>query len=372
MGLTDYSLYYSLIALSIAAFVGTIYLWPHLGKRKVAHVLGRIGVLLVTNILIVVTLGISLNNYGGFYTSWSDVFGINNSTTTKVEPTALVSNQLKRITAADLKGGKVSPNGSVTIDREVAGSTSGEHGHVWIVLPKSAVKEIKQSRKPISLTSYRVIQALPGFPGTPLGWLNRLNIVSNLESEWNTRKLPASIAILTDTNLLHGYDGECFNTPGGPQIESWLSTDIHQFAAQFLGVKQTGWAIMGTSTGGWCAPMLALRHPQMFIAGASIAGYFTPEPNKSLSTGLSNQLKKEYDLRAIIKKTHPKVAIFATIAPSDHGSYFQTIHFIADMKNLISIRTVNLKGQGHNFAAWLPAIKPALQWAGTEFARNKQ
>ena len=370
MGLTDSSLYFSLIALSVGSFIGAIYLWPNLAKRKVAHVLGRIGVLLVTNILIVLTLGISLNNYGGFYTSWSDVFGINNSST-KVEVATLTSNHIPRITTADLKGGEVSPHGTVTIDREVAGSTSYEHGHIWIVLPKSAVTEIKKSRSSINLSNYRVIQVLPGFPGTPLGWIKRLNTVSNLEAEWNSKKLPASIAILTDTNLLHGYDGECFDTPGGPQIESWLSDDVHQFATQFLGVKADGWAIMGTSTGGWCAPMLAIRHPNLFIAGASIAGYFTPQPNKSLSTAISKELKKEYDLRAIIKAKHPKVAIFATIAPSDHGSYFQTIHFINDMKNLISIRTINLKGQGHNFDAWLPAIKPALQWTGTGFARNK-
>lgn len=372
MGLTDSSLYYSLIALSITSFVGAIFIWPRLSKARASHVLGRIGVLLLTNILIVVTLGISLNNYGGFYTSWSDVFGINNSNTTQVESTALTSDQIKRITAADLKGAKVSARGSVTINREIFGATSKEHGHLWIVLPKSAVDEIKKSRKPISLSNYRVIQALPGFPGTPLGWINRLNIVNNLEAEWSSGKLPASIAILTDTNLLHGYDGECFDTPGGPRIESWLSADVHQFATQFLGVKSTGWAIMGTSTGGWCAPMLAIRHSDMFIAGGSIAGYFTPQPNKSLSTADSDQLKKEYDLRSIIRKTHPKVAIFATIAPSDHGSYYQTIHFINDMKNEISIRTINLKGQGHNFDAWLPAIKPALQWAGTEFARNQQ
>lgn len=370
MGLTDSSLYFSLIALSIASFIGAIYLWPFLAKRRVGHVLGRIGVLLVTNILIVVTLGISLNNYGGFYTSWSDVFGINNAST-QVEPTALVTNQIKRITAKDLLGGKVSASGTVVIDREVAGSISHEHGHIWIVLPKSAVSAIKKSSQPIDLSGYRVIQALPGFPGTPLSWIKRLNIVSNLENEWSSGKLGNSIAILTDTNLLHGYDGECFNTPAGPQIESWLSADVHQFATEFLGVKSNGWAVIGTSTGGWCAPMLAIRHPDYFIAGGSIAGYFTPQPNKSLSTALSDQLKREYDLRSIIKKNHPKVAIFATIAPSDHGSYYQTIHFIDDMKNEISIRTINLKGQGHNFSAWTPAIKPVLQWVGTEFMRSK-
>jgi len=363
MGLTDKSLYYSLIVLSIAAFISTIYLWPKLAPKKVPHIVGRFGILLLTNLLIVTTLGISLNNYGGFYTSWSDAFGIQSNTTTLKDAVNL-SSTAKRISASDLKHGKISASGTVTIERILNGKQSGAAGHVWIVLPKSAVNEITKNKSQADLSKYRVLQFLPGFPGTPLGWINRLHIVNFLESAWKTKKLPPAIAVLTDTNLRPGVDGECMNIPHGPQIETWLNQDVHDFASSLLGVLPNHWVVFGSSTGGWCAAELAIRHPDHYIAGASIAGYFSPEPSKAFDVATKAKLANEYDLRQQIKNRHPAVQIFATVAPSDHGSYFQTIHFVNDMGKLIPIQTVQLTGQGHNFDAWLPAIAPALRWAG--------
>ena len=369
MGLTDKSLYYSLIVLSIAAFICTIYLWPKLAPKKVPHVVGRFGILLLTNILIVTTLGIALNNYGGFYTSWSDAFGIQSSSTTLKDAANVSTTSVTRISAADLKNGKVSKNGTVTIERVLNGKASGDSGHVWIVLPKSAVTAIKKFGSSADLSHFKVLQFLPGFPGTPLGWINRLHIVSFLESAWKAKHLPASIAVLTDTNLQSGLDGECMNIPGGPQIETWLDEDVHTFATSWLGVPATDWVVLGSSTGGWCAAELAIRHPNHFIGGASIAGYFTPQPSKSFDTKTRTQLLQEYDLRARVKSQHPAVSIFATVAPSDHGSYYQTIHFVNDMQSLLPIGTLTLKGQGHNFDAWLPAVAPALRWAGNLFTK---
>ena len=367
MGLTDSLLYYILIALSILAFAATIYLWPALSRRHILHISGRVAVLLITNLLIVVTLGISLNNYGAFYTSWSDLFGIETTPMAVYDAPSQFSNA-PRITAQDLVSGSVSAAGTVTIERIVRGKSSGEQGHVWIIFPKSAVAKIK-SGAPLDLSLYKVLQVLPGFPGTPLGWIKRLDIVQNLETAWGNKKLPQSIAILTETNLLHGYDGECFDTPNGPQIETWLTTDVKTFATSWLGVKATGWGIMGNSTGGWCAPMLAIRHPDQYVAAASIAGYFTPQPSKSLSPEVAAALSKEYDLRAIIKETKPQISIFATVSPTDRGSYFQTIRFVSEMKNKISITTLDLAGTGHNFQAWIPAITPALDWFGTKLKK---
>ena len=368
MGLTDSSLYYSLIALSFAAFIATIYLWPVLAAKKVPQVLGRVGMLLLTNLLVVTTLGIALNNYGGFYSSWSDAIGIT-STKTTLTDAANVATSTLRITPADLKHGTVSQEGTVTIERVLNGKVSGDAGHIWIVLPKSAVTAIKKSNGRADLSHYKVLQFLPGFPGTPLSWIKRLHVVSYLEGAWKAKHLPSSIAVLTDTNLQPGLDGECMNIPGGPQIESWLDTDVHTFITSWLGVPSRDWVVLGSSTGGWCAAELSIRHPQHFLGGASIAGYFSPQPSKSFDLATRTQLLKEYDLRARIKSAHPVVSIFATVAPTDHGSYFQTIHFVQDMQNSISIRTITLKGQGHNFDAWLPAVSPALRWAGNIFTK---
>lgn len=369
MGLLDSSLFYLLLTISIILFIATIWFWPKLSPSKLRFIIGRFFLLLLTQTLIVTTIGVTVNNYGDFYGSWSELLGINSASAgTAASP--LVFNSAASIKADDLSKADISPGGSAIITRQLAGKKSGEHGQVWIVLPKSVVTQIRGSSQPMSFANYRVIQVLPGFPGTPRIWIDRLDIVRKLEISQLHSGLPPTIAILTESNLLRGYDGECFDTPGGPQIETWLSDDVKEFAKNLLGVQPDKWAIMGLSTGGWCAAMLAVRHPQHFIAAVSVAGYFTPQPNKGLSKKVADQLRITYDLRAIIKATHPKISIFATVAPLDRGSYFQTIHFVEDMKDDIQIRTIALQGAGHNFRAWEPAISPALDWMGNEFMSN--
>ena len=369
MGLLDKSVFYTFFIFAVIVFVAIIVFWPKLAPWKFRCVLARIFALLIAQLLIVTTIGLAVNNYGEFYGSWSELLGIN-STSVSNAALPLVFNSAAQINRNDLANAVISPGGSAIINRELDGKKSGEHGQVWIVLPKSAVDQIKNSKSSLNLSNYRVIQFIPGFPGTPRIWLDRLDVVKNLETTQSNNSLVPTIGILTESNLLRGYDGECFDTPGGPQIETWLTNDVAEFAKNLLGVKTSNWAVMGISTGGWCAAMLTVRHPHHFVAAVSIAGYFTPQPNKGLSTSVATTLLKKYDLRASIKAQHPKIAIFATVAPLDRGSYFQTIHFVEDMKNEIPIRTIALHGAGHNFTSWLPAMSPAMDWVGKEFEKS--
>lgn len=347
-------------------FILTILIWPKFAPQSIFNVFKRILTLFITQVLLLASVGVAVNNYGGFYGSWSELLGINsNSSMSQANLTSLDS--IKTIDANVLKKAQFSKNGSAIMNLDIFGNVSKETGQVWIVLPKSAVNKIKKGNS--DLSKYRVIQFLPGFPGTPAIWFKRLDIQNKLEMAQKAKNLPPVIGIFTETNLKNGFDGECLDNPGGPLIETWLTTDVHNYMDKWLKLSQKRWGIIGISAGGWCAAMIALRHPGKYLAGASIAGYFTPEPSKSLKQAVRKKLLKEYDLRQTIKKNRPDVSIFATLSPSDRGSYFQTAHFVADEKNNLKINTFPLTIQGHNFSAWLPAITPALNWFGGEFKK---
>lgn len=367
MGLTDSSLVIILTLLALITFTITILIWPKFARKSIFNIFKRIIILSITQFLILASIGVALNNYSGFYDSWSELLGVND-VPSNVNANLKNINSTNSIRFSDIAKARLSQNGSAIINRNIYGNKSNEIGMAWIVLPASAVTKIKLGNS--DLSNYRVIQFLPGFPGTPNIWFKRLDILNKLEIAQKSKKLPPVIGVFTETNLRNGFDGECLDTPGGPYIETWLTSDVHTYMEKWLNLSQKRWGIVGISAGGWCAAMISIRHPEQFMSGGSIAGYFTPEPSKSLPQKVRVELLKEYDLRRIVIKNQPDTSIIATLSPSDHGSYFQTLHFVNDLKNSLKIKTLYLKHQGHNFTAWLPAITPILNWFGGEFNKK--
>jgi drug/metabolite transporter superfamily protein YnfA len=70
MGLTSKKLEFLVAASALAAFVLAVWLWPRLGRRNWRSVLGRVGVLVGTQILTLSAIGLFANTYFGFYGSW--------------------------------------------------------------------------------------------------------------------------------------------------------------------------------------------------------------------------------------------------------------------------------------------------------------
>ncbi|WP_208853204.1 hypothetical protein [Streptomyces albofaciens] len=67
-----------LAALSAAALlVLTIWLWPRLSKRGWRAILGRVGLLLATQLAVFVVIGLFVNQSIGAYATWADLFGEN-------------------------------------------------------------------------------------------------------------------------------------------------------------------------------------------------------------------------------------------------------------------------------------------------------
>ena len=75
MSLTDPHLFTILVILSVLAFVGVVIFWPKMAKGGFRSVLLRISTLVLVNLLVITSIGVALNNYGQFYSSWNELLG---------------------------------------------------------------------------------------------------------------------------------------------------------------------------------------------------------------------------------------------------------------------------------------------------------
>ena len=354
MSLTDPKLPITLITLSCLIFAALISFWNRLSKKGVKTVLARVLSLVLLNLLIVSSLGVVLNNYGQFYSSWGELFGV------RSKPPLIVNTPNEKISRDMVKLGKLSPEGSLTIRRIVRGEVSGITGEVYFSLPPSYVNALKSGVAPRN--DYPVVTFLSGYPGYETAWIKGMQVVSREESLLKAGKMPEVISVFPQVNVAGQFDAECMNVVGGPQVESWLSQDVYSFTNQWLDISPQPWNIVGYSTGGWCATMLTLRHPDHFAKAASIAGYYRPTPAKQVTPEEKVRLKNEYDLYALITRSQIPVSVLVVNSTDDRGSHASTNEFLRRTKGYLKTTEIVLNGVGHNFNAWKEVVNPILIW----------
>ena len=75
MGLTSNKVLVVAVVLALALFFATVWLWARLARRGWRAVVGRVGLLLVTQVVLFAAVGLAANRSFLFYGSWADLFG---------------------------------------------------------------------------------------------------------------------------------------------------------------------------------------------------------------------------------------------------------------------------------------------------------
>ena len=123
--------------------------------------------------------------------------------------------------------------------------------------------------------AYPVIYEVPW----PLegGWTTAIHVTGILDTLIDTGVMPASIVVFV--NETGGPDpvSECANSIDHRQwLERYLIDEVVPYVATHARTIDTAAArsILGFSYGGFCAPMLALRHPDLFGTAIAFSGYY--------------------------------------------------------------------------------------------------
>ena len=356
--LTDLS---TLLVTSIAAVFATaslVIFWRFFSGRGVGKVALRFIAIVLSQVLVLMAVGIQINRTNDFYSSWSDLFGTSNL----YSSTATQAGSIKILDKKDLLAATPLPDKGLLVHDVIVEKDSGVSNIVYLALPKSAVKEIKRNH-PLDGKKYRVVEFLTGYPSQPIMWITVLQIDKVLADYNRTHPNAQIIGVFPEVNVAGHYDLECMNLPNGkPAAETWLTSDMHSFVNSRLGNLPQQWGIMGVSTGGWCAAMLSVRHPDLYSAAASIAGYYRPALPLSYPIALQEKMSLKYNFGLAESKLTSTIPLYLTASVKDKYSFRETSKFLAMPHPHLKITYKELQEGGHNSRVWVSLIPDAFDW----------
>lgn len=304
------------------------------------------------------SIGLQVNRANSFFESWNDLFG----TTSSYSSASVTKLASARITKSELVKSEKLPYQARMVRNVITGQKSKVSNVVYLYLPRVAAEEISAGHG-LSQNRFRVVEFLTGFPSQPEMWTKVLAIDQALALYNESHVGHELIGVIPQVNIAGRYDLECMNLPGGkPAAETWLSTDMHAYVDSKLGLPQSRWGVMGVSTGGWCSAMLSMRHPDLYSAAVSIAGYYRPALPLSDPKKLQEAMKVKYDLDKAEAKLNSIQRIYITASRGDKYSIRETQKFLAKNHPNLKITYRELPSGGHNSRVWVSLVPAAIDW----------
>ncbi|UNO40623.1 alpha/beta hydrolase-fold protein [Streptomyces sp. MST-110588] len=366
MGLTSKKVLILAVLIAVALFVLTIWLWPRLSKANWRTILGRIGLMLATQLSIFASIGLAANNAFGFYASWADLFGQEQQpgVVTNYE-TGPNGTKLKMLGTerVSVPGGH-NPKVGGRIDRVLI---SGQHSKLaspaFVYLPPQYFQAKNTKRKfPASVV-------LTGYPGTAQALYKKLHFPQTQHKLVGQKKMQPTILVMLRPTVAPPRDTECVDVPNGPQAETFFVTDLRKNIASHyrVGTDAKNWGIIGDSTGGYCALKMTMRHPKAFSTAVALSGSYKAPLDATTGDlfGGSAKLERENDLMWRQKNLPaPPVNLLVTTSEQGESNYKQTLKFIRQTKSPSRISSIILDSGGHNFNTWRREIPAALEWMG--------
>jgi S-formylglutathione hydrolase FrmB len=312
----------------------------------VARVAGRGALVLLSQLLAMSALFLWVNNQYGFYTSWADLAG------RQAQSAQIQTNGL-------IKAG--SGAGSVEV-LPVHGAAARTTADTLVWLPP-------QYRDPrYAHNRFPVVMFLTGQPSTPQAVFKHYSFATIASQEIRTGRIKPFIAVFPPLMTQPPRDTECTNIPGGPQAESWLSSDVPAAVIAHYRTETPGprWSVMGWSTGGFCAAKLLLHHPQKYAAAVSFGGYYDPLTDSTTGSlfGDSVKLQNENSPRWLYTRHHGLAGgrLLMVTGQQDRYAWRSTQKMLAVSRGDKNVAVLPFATGGHNYRNYRAYLGPALQW----------
>ncbi|MGO9078594.1 MAG: alpha/beta hydrolase [Streptosporangiaceae bacterium] len=408
MGLTSRSFVELTIAAAVAGIGVTVWLWPQVAGRGLAPLAARAGLLAVSQVLAVIALLTGINGYFDFYGSWAALLGNGGSARVSVSERVAHAATARPVivTGVDLgpvPGGKSvlpvtvtgrlaarppryyarhhdAPRRRAASGLELSGSVSraarslgevlqvtvnGAHTgirspSVYVYLPPQYFqKAYARSRFPVEL-------ALTGYPNESWSIVKFLALPATAARLSARGKTKPAVLVMMNVSPDLPRDTECTNVPAGPQVESFFAQDVPLAIERTFRVQtgRSGWAVLGYSTGGYCAAKLAMLDPGQFSAAVALSGYYTALRDNTTGNlyGSSRAYRNENNL---IWRLHhlpaPPVPVLVT-ATRTEGIYSGTRAFLQAVRPPMRGYSLILPQGGHNYHTWGRELPQSLEW----------
>jgi S-formylglutathione hydrolase FrmB len=393
MGLTSGSFGTLMFIVAAAGIVLVVVFWPLAARQRPLAMLARVGMVGLSQLLVITAFLVYLNSYFGFYASWSQLLGSGTTPIVKVARATGQSQSLLAITGAEAAPVPGVPVPKTTTHIPVAegkGSTdligrggtteagleqtgelleiniNGQHSGIAVVNdfvylpPQYFQPAYERSRFPVLL-------ALSGYPGSSWSIVSRLKLPAEQESLVRAGKVKPAVIVMMNASVAMPRDTECTNIPGGPQVETFFSEDVPAAIERSFRVQSgpDGWAALGYSTGGFCAVKMAMLNPRQFPLAVSLAGYYQALQDHTTGDLYGNNKGYQDENSPDWRLQHlpaPPVSVLVASSKLGERTYGGTLHFVTLVKPPMQVYTLYLAQGGHNFGTWGRELPQSLIW----------
>jgi len=312
----------------------------------------------------VLLVAVLLNDAYSFYPSWREAIGLRQPQVSS--PLARAGIQDGAIAARTEQAAHTGHGTIVQITIPGATSHVGDHPAL-VYLPPQYGDPAYRTR------AFPVVELLPGYVGHPRNWTDQLGVAAVLDQAFGAGQAVPLIAVMPTTIVAPPRDTECVNVVDGPQVDTYLTTDVPTTITRAFRAQSAanGWAIMGYSTGGYCAANLALRHPDHYRAAVSLAGYAAPAHDRTTGDlfASSPTLRDQNTTTWRVQHLPPPPLDLLLIDTHDDIHSFQDDHTLANLaRPPLNVAVLSLAHGGHNFAVWRAEEPTAFAWLSSRLA----
>jgi len=185
---------------------------------------------------------------------------------------------------------------------------------------------------------YPVIFLLHGFPGSPSGFYDSLQLALVADQLISSHRVKPFVAVMPAAGRVTGKRTD--EEWAGPW-ETYLVRDVVPWAESHLtlGTRQSDRAIAGLSAGAFGAVDIALRHPGIFGVAESWSGYFRPFRDGPLAQASAAELA-DHDPTVLVRREaallRQQHVRFYLATGFNHGGIFRrwTYEFARDLHDL--------------------------------------
>jgi S-formylglutathione hydrolase FrmB len=352
------------IALAVVMPVAAMAAWNRgrSDSRRATHVrwIRRAALMIGTQLSAVVLVAVMINDANKFYTSWLELLGEHHTVGTTV---ALPGSQDAAV-QTKLDNARAQGRG-IVVTLKVPGTRSGVGTFDALVyLP------VQYGQPEYAHRSFPVVELIAGSPGTPQTWTDSLDVARILDREIAAGRSEPFIAVMPSQDVAGGRDTQCVNIPRGPQVETYLTNDVRATItrAYRASTQNDAWAIMGYSSGGFCATNLAMRHPDLFAAAVSVAGYARPAHDHQTGELFAHNIALRNQNTPIWRASNlppPDIALLLMATAQDPGTDRDAAALAAAARYPLSVTRLSLRHGGHNFEVWRAEEPTAFAWLST-------
>jgi S-formylglutathione hydrolase FrmB len=405
MGLTSGSFGTLMFVLAGASILLVVLLWPRASRRRGSHVLTRLFMIGLSQLLVIAAFLVYLNSYFGFYATWTQLLGDGQAPLVGVVKgvvTQAPTGRLVTVTgaeAAPAPGARIRPGerahaamtgerngsgGNAMIDgTQISGADLAETGellqvniqgqHTGITVSNDYVYLPPQYFQPAyAHAKFPVLLALTGYPGTSWSVIARLKLPTTQEGLVAAGKIKPVVDVIMNSSVAMPRDTECTNIPAGPQVETFFAVDVPEAIDRTFRVQAGagGWATLGYSTGGYCAVKIAMMYPRQFTLAVSMAGYYEALQDHTTGDLYGNNLGFRYENSPAWRLQHlpaPPISVLLDSSRIGENTFPDTVKFVALVKPPMQVYTLYLPQGGHNFGTWGRELPPSLIWLNQRF-----